>query len=111
MGLDYLDLWLIHWPVARGSGAGTWRRFVEARDAGLTRAIGVSNYSPAEIDELTDATGVVPAVNQIEWTPALYDASTVSAHRDRGVTLRATARSRRPTWATQSSPRLPKTTA
>ena len=87
MGLDYLDLWLIHWPVARGTGARTWKRFVEARDAGLTRAIGVSNYSTAEIDELTDATGVVPAVNQIEWTPALYDASTVAAHRDRGVTL------------------------
>ena len=87
MGLDYLDLWLIHWPVARGAGAGTWQRFVEARDAGLTRAIGVSNYSAAEIDELTEATGVVPAVNQIEWTPALYDASTVAAHHDRGVTL------------------------
>jgi 2,5-diketo-D-gluconate reductase A len=87
MGLDYLDLWLIHWPVARGAGAGTWQRFIQARDAGLTRAIGVSNYNSAEIDELTDATGVVPAVNQIEWTPALYDASTVAAHRDRGVTL------------------------
>ena len=87
MGLDHVDLWLIHWPVARGAGARTWQRFVEARDAGLTRAIGVSNYSPAEIDELTDATGVMPAVNQIEWTPALYDAATVAAHRDRGVTL------------------------
>jgi len=87
LGVDYLDLWLIHWPVARGAGAGTWQRFVEARDAGLTRAIGVSNYSAAEIDELTDATGVVPAVNQIEWTPALYDASTVAAHRERGVTI------------------------
>jgi 2,5-diketo-D-gluconate reductase A len=87
MGLDYLDLWLIHWPVARGAGARTWQRFVEARDTGFTRAIGVSNYSAAEIDEMTDATGVAPAVNQIEWTPALYDASTVVALRDRGVTL------------------------
>jgi diketogulonate reductase-like aldo/keto reductase len=87
MGLDHVDLWLIHWPVARGTGAATWQQFIEARDAGLTRAIGVSNYSPAQIDELTDVTGVVPAVNQIEWTPALYDASTVAAHRDRGVTL------------------------
>lgn len=87
MGLDYLDLWLIHWPVASGMGAGTWQRFIEARDAGLTRAIGVSNYSPDEIDELADATGVMPAVNQIEWTPALYEAPTVAAHRDRGVTL------------------------
>jgi len=87
MGLDHLDLWLIHWPVARGRGPGTWQRFIEARDAGLTRAIGVSNYSAAQIDELADATGVMPAVNQIEWTPALYDAATVAEHRDRGVIL------------------------
>jgi 2,5-diketo-D-gluconate reductase A len=87
LGLDHLDLWLIHWPVARGAGVGTWERFVEAREAGLTRAIGVSNYSAAEIDELSDGTGVVPAVNQIEWTPALYDAATVAVHRDRGVAL------------------------
>jgi 2,5-diketo-D-gluconate reductase A len=86
MGLDHLDLWLIHWPP-QGAGADTWHRFVQARDDGLTRAIGVSNYSPAEIDEITEATGVVPAVNQIEWTPALYDTSTVAAHRERGVTL------------------------
>ena len=87
LGLDHLDLWLIHWPVPRGAGVGTWKRFVEARDNELTRAIGVSNYNAAEIDELTEATGVVPAVNQIEWTPALYDASTVAALRNRGVTL------------------------
>ena len=87
MELEHLDLWLIHWPVASGRGADTWRRFVEARDAGLTRAIGVSNYTAEEIDELTEATGVVPAVNQIEWTPALYDASVAAAHRERGVTL------------------------
>jgi 2,5-diketo-D-gluconate reductase A len=87
MGLDYLDLWLIHSPVTRGKGPGTWQQFIDMREAGLTRAIGVSNYSPDEIDELTDATGVAPAVNQIEWTPALYDTATISAHRDRGVTL------------------------
>src|SRR5579875_3128731 len=87
MGLEYLDLWLIHWPVARGRGVSTWQHFVEARDAGLTRAIGVSNYSAAEIDELCDASGVTPAVNQIEWTPALHDPATVAAHRERGVTL------------------------
>jgi 2,5-diketo-D-gluconate reductase A len=87
MGLDHLDLWLIHWPVGRGRGTDTWQQFIAARDAGLTRAIGVSNYSPEEIDELTDASGVVPAVNQIEWTPALYDASTAAALRDRGITL------------------------
>jgi 2,5-diketo-D-gluconate reductase A len=86
MGLDHLDLWLIHWPP-NGAGADTWQHFVQAREDGLTRAIGVSNYSAAEIDEITEATGVAPAVNQIEWTPALYDAATVAAHRERGVTL------------------------
>jgi 2,5-diketo-D-gluconate reductase A len=72
-------------------GARDGRRHLAAVRRGarrrLTRAIGVSNYSTAEIDELTGATDVVPAVNQIEWTPALCDASTVVAHRDRGVTL------------------------
>jgi 2,5-diketo-D-gluconate reductase A len=87
MGLDQLDLWLIHWPVAPGQGPRTWERFIEAREDRLTRAIGVSNYSAAQIDELTGATGVTPAVNQIEWTPALYDASVVAALRERGVTL------------------------
>ena len=87
MGLEHIDLWLIHWPPGGEARPDTWQRFIEARDDGLTRAIGVSNYSPPQIDEITDATGVAPAVNQIEWTPALYDAATVEAHRERGVTL------------------------
>jgi 2,5-diketo-D-gluconate reductase A len=87
MGLDHVDLWLIHWPPRRDAGPGVWQRFIEARDDGLTRAIGVSNYSAAQIDEIIEATGVAPAVNQIEWTPALFDAATVEAHRERDVTL------------------------
>jgi 2,5-diketo-D-gluconate reductase A len=47
----------------------------------------VSNYDPAQIDELIAATGVTPAVNQIRWSPALYDAALVAEHRERGVTL------------------------
>ncbi len=87
MGLDHVDLWLIHSPVARGAGAATWQGFIDARDAQLTRSIGVSNYGAAEIDELNDATGVMPAVNQIEWTPALHDPEVVAAHSDRRVAL------------------------
>jgi diketogulonate reductase-like aldo/keto reductase len=87
MGLEHVDLWLIHWPPGGDARPDTWERFAEARDDGLTRAIGVSNYSPAQIDEIVDATGVVPAVNQIEWAPALYNAATVAAHQERGVTL------------------------
>lgn len=87
MGLEHVDLWLIHWPPGGEARPDTWQRLIEARDGGLTRAIGVSNYSPAQIDEITDATGIAPAVNQIEWAPALYDAATVEAHRKRGVAL------------------------
>ena len=54
---------------------------------GLTRAIGVSNYDAAQIDEIIEATGVTPAVNQIKWSPALYDPVVVEAHRARGVVL------------------------
>jgi diketogulonate reductase-like aldo/keto reductase len=87
LGLDQIDLWLVHWPPGGEARPDTWQRFVEAREAGLTRAIGVSNYDTAQIDELIEATGVVPAVNQIRWSPALYDAAIVRAHRERGVTL------------------------
>ena len=53
----------------------------------MARAIGVSNYSPAQIDELIAATGVAPAINQIPWSPADYDADLLAAHREREVVL------------------------
>ncbi|MBU2671015.1 aldo/keto reductase [Actinoplanes bogorensis] len=87
LGLDAIDLWLIHWPPGRGRSVAVWREFIQARDQGLTRAIGVSNYGADEIDELTKETGETPAVNQIKFGPSLYDPSTVTAHRDRGVVL------------------------
>jgi 2,5-diketo-D-gluconate reductase A len=86
LGTEYVDLWLIHWPP-RGAGVGTWREFRAVRDDGLARAIGVSNYSARQIDELTGATGETPAVNQIRWSPTLYDARVVAEHRDRRVVL------------------------
>ena len=87
LGLDHVDLWLIHWPPDGHASTEIWQRFVEIAEEGLTRAIGVSNYDAAQIDEITEATGVAPAVNQIPWSPALYDAAVVAAHRARGVTL------------------------
>ncbi len=86
LGVDHLDLWLIHWPP-RGRSTEVWREFIAARDEGLTRAIGVSNYSSRQIDALTKETGETPSVNQIKWGPALYDADEVTAHRERGVVL------------------------
>lgn len=87
LGTDYVDLWLIHWPPRGRAGPQVWKEFVALRDEGKTRAVGVSNYSVAVIDELARASGVQPAVNQIRWGPSLYDASQQAQHRDRGVVL------------------------
>ena len=87
LGTDYVDLWLIHWPPARQAGTQAWKQLLALRDEGLARAVGVSNYSLAELDELARATGEVPAVNQIRWGPALYDPDQVEGHRRRGVVL------------------------
>lgn len=87
LGTDHVDLWLIHWPPHRGVGTDIWQAFVQARDEGLVRDIGVSNYSVDQIDELTAATDAVPAVNQIEWSPLLFDPAVVREHRDRGIVL------------------------
>ncbi|WP_148613407.1 aldo/keto reductase [Nocardioides rubriscoriae] len=84
---DHVDLWLIHWPGEGSVNTEMWRAFVEARDAGLAKEIGVSNFDPALIDEITEATGVRPAVNQIEWSPLLFDAEVLAAHLERGVVL------------------------
>src|SRR6478609_6895026 len=84
---DHVDLWLIHWPGDGSVNADMWRAFVEARAAGLAREIGVSNFDGPLLDEVTKATGVAPAVNQIEWSPLLFDATTLAEHRDRGIAL------------------------
>lgn len=87
LGLDYIDLWLVHWPPGGRAGPGTWAEFVALRDEGLTRSIGVSNYSTEQIDELATATGVTPVVNQIKWSPALYDAQRLAQLSERDVVL------------------------
>jgi 2,5-diketo-D-gluconate reductase A len=87
LGTDYVDLWLVHWPPNGSAGVSSWEAFVQARQDGLARSIGVSNYSLGEIDELTSATGSTPEVNQIKWSPLLFDAGRLAAHRDRGVAV------------------------
>src|SRR6476619_838438 len=84
---DHVDLWLIHWPGAGSANADMWRAFVEAREAGLAREIGVSNFDTSLIDEVTTATGAAPAVNQVEWSPLLFNAETLAQHRARNIAL------------------------
>lgn len=70
LGLDRIDLHLIHWPnPSVGKYVDTWRGMIEARDQGLVRSIGVSNFTEDMITELIEETGVVPAVNQVELHP------------------------------------------
>lgn len=87
LGTDRVDLWLIHWPPDAGADVEMWRALVRARDAGLATDIGVSNHSLEQIDELEHATGVPPAVNQIKWSPLLFDAAVLDGHRHRGVVV------------------------
>ncbi len=84
---DHVDLWLVHWSGKGSTNVDMWRAFVEARELGLTREIGVSNFDAALIDEVTDATGVRPAIDQIEWSPLLFDAGTLREHRERDVAV------------------------
>lgn len=87
LGTDHVDLWLVHWPPNKQATPSTWQAFRELRDEGKARAIGVSNYSIAQIDELVEATGEAPALNQIPWSPADHDAVLVSEHTRREVAL------------------------
>jgi diketogulonate reductase-like aldo/keto reductase len=84
---EYVDLWLIHWPPADAASIATWREFLAVRDEGLARAVGVSNFSTDQIDALIQATEEAPAVNQIRWSPSLFDAQRLAEHRERGVVL------------------------
>ena len=84
---DHVDLWLIHWPGDGSSNPHIWQAFAEAQASGLAQEIGVSNFDAASIDEVSEAVGVRPAVNQIEWSPLLFDADVLEAHRERGVVL------------------------
>ncbi|MEU4252604.1 aldo/keto reductase [Amycolatopsis sp. NPDC026612] len=89
-GFDYVDLYLIHWPLPhKDNYVRTWRGFEDILRAGKARAIGVSNFQPAHLDRLAEETGTVPAVNQIELHPALQQPALREYHQEHGIATEA----------------------
>lgn len=92
LGLDYVDLYLIHWPMPmNGLAVDTWEELIRLREEGLVTSIGVANFPAQRIDELTEATGVVPVLNQIELNPYFAQNDLREANRERGVLSQAWA--------------------
>ncbi|MFG3249571.1 aldo/keto reductase [Streptomyces sp. NPDC048187] len=90
LGLDYLDLYLIHWPVPAGDKyVDTYKAFEKLLADGRVRAIGVSNFLPEHLERLTAETSVVPAVNQIELHPHLQQHTSREVHAKQGIVTEA----------------------
>jgi 2,5-diketo-D-gluconate reductase A len=88
--LDYVDLYLIHWPLpAQDRYVDTWRAFEKLRSDGLARSIGVSNFQPAHLQRLLDETDVVPALNQIELHPYLTQEALRAFDAEHGIATEA----------------------
>lgn len=86
LGLDYLDLYLIHWPNPSVDAFGeSWRAMVELRERGLVRTIGVSNFTEEFLTRVHAETGVMPAVNQIELHPFFPQAGLRAFHEAHGI--------------------------
>jgi diketogulonate reductase-like aldo/keto reductase len=86
LGLDRIDLYLIHWPQPPiDRYVETWKAFVRLREEGMVRSIGVSNFLPEHLDRLVDETGVAPAVNQVELHPYLAQADQREADARHGT--------------------------
>jgi len=86
LGLDYADLYLIHWPnPSVDRFVDTWKALVDLRDSGVVRSIGVSNFTEAHLQRIIDATGVAPAVNQVELHPYFGQAAQRAVHERMGI--------------------------
>ncbi|WP_125580791.1 aldo/keto reductase [Levilactobacillus cerevisiae] len=90
MGLDYFDLFLIHWPLPkRDHYVEAWQAMIDAQARGLIRSIGVSNFEPEHLDRLITETGVTPAVNQLEIHPYWVQERMLAADQQRGIVTEA----------------------
>ncbi|GAA3914638.1 aldo/keto reductase [Microbacterium invictum] len=90
LGLDRVDLYLSHWPApANGHYVNAWEKMVALREAGKTTSIGVSNHLPEHLDAVIAATGVTPAVDQIELHPAYQQNDVTGYARDHGIRIEA----------------------
>lgn len=88
--MDYVDLYLIHWPVpSRDRYVETWKAFIDAQQQGLVRSIGVSNFQPAHLERLIGETGVTPTINQVELHPRLQQRELRRVHADLGIVTEA----------------------
>lgn len=86
LGLDYVDLYLIHWPAPkRGQYVDTWRALVRAREEGRVRSIGVSNFATEHLERVIAETGVAPALNQIELHPRFQQREMRAMHERLGI--------------------------
>ena len=86
LGLEYVDLLLIHWPLpARDEYVSTFRTFIGLQERGLVRSVGVSNFTPAHLARVIAETGVTPAVNQIQLNPFIPRLAARQAHERLGI--------------------------
>jgi len=90
LGLEQIDLALIHWPnPSRDLYGQAWQALVEAQQEGLVRSIGVSNFTEAHLHRIIDETGVTPAVNQVELHPYFPQEQMRQVHRELGILTQA----------------------
>lgn len=88
LGLDYVDLFLIHWPVpAQDKYSDTWKAFVQLQRDGHIRSIGVSNFLPDHLDRIIGDSGVAPAVNQIELHPEFQQRDVRAFHQRHDIAI------------------------
>jgi len=90
LGLDYVDLYLIHWPLPRiDRYVDSWRAMIKLREEGLVASIGVSNFQIAHLERLKAETGVVPAINQVELHPRFQQKALRAYHAKEGIATEA----------------------